>query len=151
MPQLVLPRLEAFLENLKKLAFTNTQVNLEDLRIFGKLPKLEALKLRFASSSIGTKGEVVEEGFPRLKFFMLSRLNIRYWRANSDIFPCLERLFLVCMNMESISEDLPEITTLQLIDIRMCESSVVNFAKKIQQEIENNYGGSIEVRFRYIL
>ncbi|KAM3320914.1 hypothetical protein P3S67_008116 [Capsicum chacoense] len=152
-PHSVLPPPKAFPENLKKLALTNTCLNLEDLRILGKLPKLEALKLKFASSSyIGTEWEVAEEGFPQLKFLLLNRLNIKYWRASSDQFPCLERLFLEeCMNMDSVPEDFAEITTLQLIDIRMCKESVVNSAKKIQQDVEDNYGSSIEVHFRYIL
>ncbi|PHU07946.1 hypothetical protein BC332_24435 [Capsicum chinense] len=152
-PHSVLPPPKAFPKNLKKLALTNTCLNLEDLRILGKLPKLEALKLRFASSRyIGKEWEVAEEGFPQLKFLLLNRLNIKYWRASSDQFPCLERLFLEeCINMDSVPEDFAEITTLQLIDIRMCKESVVNSAKKIQQDVEDNYGGSIEVRFRYIL
>ncbi|XP_009789038.1 putative late blight resistance protein homolog R1B-16 [Nicotiana sylvestris] len=152
MPHSTLPHPEAFPKNLKKLSFSKTHVNLEDLRILSKLPKLEALKLKFCSSNIGMEWEVTEEGFPQLKFLLLSRLGIRHWRASSDHFPRLERLFLVeCANMISIPEDFVEITTLQLIDIRMCKESVVNSAKKIQQEIEDNYGGSIEVCFRYVL
>ncbi|KAM3216272.1 hypothetical protein P3L10_025713 [Capsicum annuum] len=54
--------------------------------------------------------------------------------------------------MDSIPEDFAAITTLQLIDIRMCKESVANSANKIQQDVEDNYyGGSIEVHFRYIL
>ncbi|XP_047261979.1 putative late blight resistance protein homolog R1B-16 [Capsicum annuum] len=153
MPHSVLPPLEAFPKNLMKLALTNTCVNLKDLRILGKLPKLEALKLKFASSNyIGSEWKVAEEGFPQLKFLLLNRLNIKYWRASSDQFPCLERLFLEeCLNMDSIPEDFAEITTLQLIDIRMCKESVLNSAEKIQKDVEDNYGGSIEVHFRYIL
>ncbi|KAM3382928.1 hypothetical protein P3S68_008503 [Capsicum galapagoense] len=151
-PHSVLPPLEAFPENLKKLALTNTCVNLEDLQILGH--KLEALKLKFTSSSyIGKEWEVAEEGFPQLKFLLLNRLNIKYWRVSSDQFPRLKRLFLEeCMSMDSIPEDFAAITTLQLIDIRMCKESVANSANKIQQDVEDNYyGGSIEVHFRYIL
>ncbi|PHU07943.1 hypothetical protein BC332_24432 [Capsicum chinense] len=104
-------------------------------------------------SYIGKEWEVAEEGFPQLKFLLLNRLNIKYWRASSDQFPRLKRLFLEeCMSMDSIPEDFAAITTLQLIDIRMCKESVANSANKIQQDVEDNYyGGSIEVHFRYFL
>ncbi|XP_049359039.1 putative late blight resistance protein homolog R1B-16 [Solanum verrucosum] len=140
-----LPPLGTFPKNLKKLAFTGTRLHWEDLEILGKLPKLEALKLGY-DACIGTDWEVGEEGFPHLKFLRLKRLYLHKWRASSDHFPRLERLVINrCWSMYSIPQDFVDITTLQLIHISDSAKSVGNSAKKIQQEIEDNYGSSVEV------
>ncbi|CAN4096244.1 unnamed protein product [Withania somnifera] len=110
----------------------------KDLSIVGKLPKLEALKLQY-HACIGEKWEVVEEGFPCLKFLHLEDLDLYYWRATCDHFPCLERLFLKgCRHLDSIPQDFADITTLALIDISKCSKSVGNSAKQIQQDIQDN-------------
>ncbi|KAH0710979.1 hypothetical protein KY284_012406 [Solanum tuberosum] len=141
----ILPPLGSFPKNLKKLAFTGTRLHWEDLEILGKLPKLEALKLGY-DACIGTDWEVGEEGFPHLKFLQLKHLYLHNWRASSDHFPRLERLVINrCWSMYSIPQDFVDITTLQLIHISDCAKSVGNSAKKIQQEIEDSYGSSVEI------
>ncbi|KAG5569537.1 hypothetical protein H5410_059303, partial [Solanum commersonii] len=66
--------------------------------------------------TVAIKQEVVEEGFPHLKFLRLKYSQIRYWRATSDYFPFLEQLFLVhCWCLDSIPHDFAEITTLKII------------------------------------
>ncbi|KAH0735604.1 hypothetical protein KY285_011311 [Solanum tuberosum] len=117
-----LPPLGTFPKNLKKLAFTGTRLHWEDLELLG------------------------EEGFPHLKFLRLKRLYLHKWRASSDHFPRLERLVINrCWSMYSIPQDFVDITTLQLIHISDSAKSVGNSAMKIQQEIEDNYGSSVEV------
>ncbi|KAK6774169.1 hypothetical protein RDI58_029408 [Solanum bulbocastanum] len=141
----VLPPLVAFPKNLNKLAFTATRLHWEDLEILGKLPKLEALKLGY-DACIGTDWVVGEEGFPNLKVLRLKHLYLHNWRASSDHFPRLERLVINrCWSMYSIPDDFVDITTLQLIHISDCAKSVGNSANKIQQEIEDSYGSSVEV------
>ncbi|KAJ8528048.1 hypothetical protein K7X08_015499 [Anisodus acutangulus] len=144
-PHLLLPPPDAFPQNLKNLTFSGRFfLPWKDLSIVGKLPKLESLKLEYAVCT-GEEWEVVEEGFPCLKFLQLKFLGIWQWRASSDHFSCLERLFLDhCRNLDSIPQDFADITTLALIDITDCPKSVGNSAKKIRQGI-NNYGGSIKV------
>ncbi|KAG5569944.1 hypothetical protein H5410_059710 [Solanum commersonii] len=142
---LVLPPLGTFPKNLKKLSFTGTRLHWEDLEILGKLPKLEALKLGY-DACIGPDWRVGEEGFPHLKFLRLKHLYLHRWRARSDHFPCLERLVIdLCWSMCWIPHAFVDITTLQLIHIRDSAKFVGNSAKKIQQEIEDNYGSSVEV------
>ncbi|XP_049386717.1 putative late blight resistance protein homolog R1A-10 [Solanum stenotomum] len=148
-PTLLLPPPDAFPQNLKSLTFRG-QFSLawKDLSIVGKLPKLEVLKLSH-NAFIGEEWEVVEEGFPHLKFLCLENVYIRYWRTSSDHFPYLERLFLRnCYYLDSIPRDFADITTLALIDINYCQQSVGNSAKQIQQDIQDNYGSSIEVHTR---
>nr|AEW48216.1 disease resistance protein RX3 [Solanum leptophyes x Solanum sparsipilum] len=148
-PTLLLPPPDAFPQNLKSLTFRGEfSVAWKDLSIVGKLPKLEVLILSW-NAFIGKEWEVVEEGFPHLKFLFLDDVYIRYWRASSDHFPYLERLILRdCRNLDSIPGDFADITTLALIDIDYCQQSVVNSAKQIQQDIQDNYGSSIEVHTR---
>ncbi|KAH0775242.1 hypothetical protein KY290_012379 [Solanum tuberosum] len=148
-PTLLLPPPDCFPQNLKSLTFSGDfLLAWKDLSIVGKLPKLEVLKLSY-NAFIGEEWEVVEEGFPHLKFLFLDNLYIQYWRASSDHFPYLERLFLRnCYNLDSIPRDFADITTLALIDITGCQQSVGNSAKQIQQDIQDNYGSSIEVHTR---
>ncbi|XP_016513095.1 putative late blight resistance protein homolog R1A-3 [Nicotiana tabacum] len=145
LPHLLLPPPDAFPQRLKKLAFSGTCLQWMDLSIVGKLPKLEVLKLE-NDACIGDEWEVVDEGFPYLKLLLLERLKIRYWRASCDHFPCLERLFLErCLGLDSIPQDFTDITTLALINVSSCAESVGNSAKQIQQDIQDNYGTSVEV------
>ncbi|KAH0774460.1 hypothetical protein KY290_011597 [Solanum tuberosum] len=148
-PTLLLPPPDAFPQNLKSLTFSGDFfLAWKDLSIVGKLPKLEVLKLSY-NPFIGEEWEVVEEGFPHLKFLFLYKVYIRYWRASSDHFPYLERLFLGdCYFLDSIPRDFADITTLALIDISHCRQSVGNSAEQIQQDIQDNYGSSIEVHTR---
>ncbi|OIT01570.1 PREDICTED: putative late blight resistance protein homolog R1A-3 [Nicotiana attenuata] len=147
-PYSILPPPDAFPQNLKKLAFYGTCLQWEDLSVVGKLPKLEALKLGI-NACIGVEWKVVKDGFPSLKFLLLEHLKVRYWRASCDHFPCLERLFLErCLGLDSIPRDFADITTLALIDISSCAESVGNSAKQIQQDIQENYGSSVEVNIR---
>ncbi|KAK4344371.1 hypothetical protein RND71_037465 [Anisodus tanguticus] len=147
LPLLLLPPPDAFPQNLKNLTLRGEFfLPWEDLSIVGKLPKLESLKLS-RNPCNGNEWEVTEEGFPHLKFLQLIYLNeIRYWRAGSDHFPCLERLHLKeCLSLDSIPQDFADITTLKLIDISYCPKSVENSAMQIQQDMQDNYGRSIEV------
>ncbi|KAH0681854.1 hypothetical protein KY289_019606 [Solanum tuberosum] len=150
-PTLLLPPPDSFPPNLKSLTFSGKLfLSWKDLSIVGKLPKLEVLKLSY-NTFIGEEWEVVEEGFPHLKFLFLDEVYIWYWRASSDHFPYLERLFLRnCYNLDSIPRDFADITTLALIDITYCQQSVGKSAKQIQQDMQDKYGSSIEVHTRYL-
>nr|AEW48209.1 disease resistance protein RGH5 [Solanum huancabambense] len=152
LPTLLLPPPDAFPQNLKSLTFSGDfSLAWKDLGIVGKLPKLEVLKLSYNAFK-GKEWEVVEEGFPHLKSLFLYKVYIQYWRARSDHFPYLERLFLGgCYSLDSIPRDFADITTLALIDISYCRQSVRNSAKQIQQDIQDNYGSSIEVHTRHLL
>lgn len=117
----------------------------KDLSIVGKLPKIEVLELS-DNAFPGEEWVVADDGFPRLKFLLLSYIGIQYWRANGYHFPRLERLFLdSCCDLDSIPQEFGDIPTLQLIDLRFCSESVENSAKQIQQDVHDNYGGSIVI------
>ncbi|KAM3383312.1 putative late blight resistance protein R1B-8 [Capsicum galapagoense] len=150
-PLLVLPSPDAF-PNLKILSYSgHFFFSWNDLSIVGKFPKLESLKLSNITFR-DNEWEVAEEGFPQLKFLQLINIEIWYWIASCDHFPCLERLFLDnCRGLDSIPQNFADITTLALIDITRCTESVGNSAKQIQRDIQENYGGSVEVHIRHPL
>ncbi|PHT48369.1 hypothetical protein CQW23_12577 [Capsicum baccatum] len=130
---------------LGKLAFIRTRLSWKDLSIVGKLQKLEILKLAYDACE-GEEWEVVEEGFPHLKLLLLKCINLRYWRASSDQFPYLEKLFLdSCGCLNSIPQDFVDIMTLELIELANCRDTLLNLAHQIQQDIGDNM---LEVRVR---
>ncbi|MCD7473296.1 hypothetical protein HAX54_015077 [Datura stramonium] len=144
-PPLVLPPPDAFPQKLKNLVLCGTCLRWKDLSIVGKLPKLATLTLT-CDACVGEEWEVVNEGFPSLKFLLLQGLDLDYWRASCDHFPCLERLVVEdCEYLDSIPREFADITTLAQIDISYCPESVGNSAMEIQQDMQDNYGSSIEV------
>ncbi|KAM3344693.1 hypothetical protein P3S68_024402 [Capsicum galapagoense] len=119
----------------------------QDFRIstIQELQKLEVLKLAYDACE-GEEWEVVEEGFPHLKLLLLKCINLRYWRASSDQFSYLEKLFLdSCGCLNSIPQDFVEIMTLELIELANCRDTLLNLAHQIQQDIGDNM---LEVRVR---
>ncbi|KAK6774350.1 hypothetical protein RDI58_029589 [Solanum bulbocastanum] len=93
LPPLFLPPPDAFPQKLKNLFLSGTSLRWKDLSIVGKLPKLVTLTIT-CDACIGEEWEVVNEGFPHLKFLLLQGLDFEYWTASCDHFPCLERLFI---------------------------------------------------------
>ncbi|XP_016490889.1 putative late blight resistance protein homolog R1B-16 isoform X1 [Nicotiana tabacum] len=141
-PPLLLPPPDAFPQNLKTLSLYMTCLWWKDLSIVGKLPKLEVLKL-IADPCKGKEWEVVEDGFPCLKFLYLEEVDFKYWRASCHHFPCLERLVIVhCWCLDSIPQDFADITTLVRISVTGCAESVGISAEQIQQDMLDNYGSS---------
>ncbi|WMV40479.1 hypothetical protein MTR67_033864 [Solanum verrucosum] len=134
--------LASFPPNLKKLTLCKTFLLWEDMAIISKLPKLEVLQLKAQAFECNdcngeTVWEVTDMGFPVLKFFLLEWLDLEYWRATDDYFPCLERIIIRnCNKLKEIPQVLADSVTLQLIELRGC-SSLVTFATKIQENHED--------------
>ncbi|KAH0644345.1 hypothetical protein KY284_032229 [Solanum tuberosum] len=138
-----LPCPASFPPNLKKLTLCKTFLLWEDMAIISKLPKLEVLQLKAQAFECNdcngeTVWEVTDMGFPVLKFFLLEWLDLEYWRATDDYFPCLERIIIRnCHKLKEIPQVLADSVTLQLIELRGCSSSLVTFATKIQENHED--------------
>ncbi|XP_031102040.1 putative late blight resistance protein homolog R1A-3 [Ipomoea triloba] len=80
-----------FPPNLKKLTLRYTYLPWKEMDTIGQLPRLEVLKLKdFAFC--GSKWEPSKLGFWELKAILISHSNLKYWNANSNHFPVLERL-----------------------------------------------------------
>ncbi|MCD7458530.1 hypothetical protein HAX54_038501 [Datura stramonium] len=153
-----LPCPGSFPPNLKKLTLCCTWLSWEDMTIISKLPKLELLQLKkdaFGSSegkgmnwvrSVSKERvwEVTEMGFPELKFLLLEKLHLRYWRATYDYFPSLERIIIRnCRFLQNIPEGFADSMTLQLIELHQCTPSLVNAAERIQKEQLESLGNDM--------
>ncbi|XP_070046207.1 putative late blight resistance protein homolog R1A-10 [Nicotiana tomentosiformis] len=66
------------------------------------LPKLNVLQLKNGAFRLRIAWEVTEMGFPELKFLLLEELNLVYWRAADDYFPCLDRQLLEIIQKEQL-------------------------------------------------
>ncbi|XP_057488182.1 putative late blight resistance protein homolog R1A-10 [Actinidia eriantha] len=124
-----------FPTNLKKLTLTDTQVNWNEMSTLGKsLPNLEVLKL-LEFACVGKCWKISDGDFPRLKFLKLVAIPIEEWQVSSNPFPRLQRLVLVgCCELQSIPSDIGEVPTLQMIEVRGCNTFVANSAHKIKEE-----------------
>ncbi|KAL3347143.1 hypothetical protein AABB24_021025 [Solanum stoloniferum] len=132
-----IPHCDNFPPNLKKLTLCRTHLQWEDMNILRKLPNLEVLKLKDQAFHGLTwiLSDEDEDGFLKLKFLLLERMNLKQWEATSYHFPSLEHLVLTaCYLLEQIPFDFAEIQTLQLIELHKCMRSVLISAEQIQEE-----------------
>nr|GMC86989.1 putative late blight resistance protein homolog R1C-3 isoform X3 [Ipomoea batatas] len=76
-----------------------------------------------------------ENGFYKLKHLQIVESDLKHWTVIVDHFPVLECLILSCCeNLEEFPSAFVDITTLQLIKLTRCCSSIVTSAKQIQEE-----------------
>ncbi|XP_019154982.1 PREDICTED: putative late blight resistance protein homolog R1B-14 isoform X2 [Ipomoea nil] len=123
----------AFPSSLKKLKLIYTYLPWEDMGIIGTLPNLEVLKL-MGYAFCGPKWRT-ENGFYKLKHLQIVESDLKHWTVIADHFPVLECLILSCCeNLEEFPSAIVDITTLQLIKLTRCSSSIVTSAKQIQEE-----------------
>nr|GMC84902.1 putative late blight resistance protein homolog R1A-3 [Ipomoea batatas] len=125
---------KVFPPNLKKLTLCHTYLPWDDMLLIATLPNLEILKL-IGYAFYGSEWKTTENGFCRLKYFQIEESNLKYWSAVANHFPALEYLILsYCQHLEEVPADFVDITTLQLIKLTHCCSSLVTSAKHIQKE-----------------
>ncbi|XP_057488145.1 putative late blight resistance protein homolog R1A-10 isoform X2 [Actinidia eriantha] len=124
-----------FPTNLKKLIFMGYSVKLNEMSTLGKsLPNLEVLKI-LQSERGGICWKISDGDFPQLKFLKLVTIPIEDWQVSSNPFPRLQRLVLVgCRELPSIPSEIGEVPTLQMIEVRDCNTCVANSAHKIKEE-----------------
>nr|GMC82874.1 putative late blight resistance protein homolog R1B-14 [Ipomoea batatas] len=123
----------AFPSSLKKLKLIYTYLPWEDMAIIGTLPNLEVLKL-MGYAFCGPDWRT-ENGFYKLKHLQIVESDLKHWTVIVDHFPVLECLILSCCeNLEEFPSAFADITTLQLIKLTRCCSSIVTSAKQIQEE-----------------
>nr|GMC89110.1 disease resistance protein RPP13-like isoform X6 [Ipomoea batatas] len=75
-------------------------------------------------------------------FTVIIGCDLKHWKASSQNFPKLEHLYiLLCNELREIPIGFAEISTLKSIKLSKCLHSVVESAKKIQDE-QHDYGNS---------
>ncbi|PSS29093.1 Late blight resistance protein like [Actinidia chinensis var. chinensis] len=132
-----------FPTNLKKLTLMESRVKWDVMSTIGKsLPNLEVLKL-LKLACVGKCWKTSDGEFPQLKFLKLVLLPIEEWQVCSNPFPRLQRLVLIsCCALQSIPSEIGELPTLQMIEVRDCNTFVANSAHKIKEEqvsVGNNW------------
>ncbi|KAL3360544.1 hypothetical protein AABB24_013794 [Solanum stoloniferum] len=147
------PCVGSFPPNLKKLTLQGTHLLWSKLTIISKLPKLEVLQLKalklFGDELGETVWEVSEMGFPKLRFLLIEKKGLKYWKATDDSFPCLERVIIKnCRSLQEIPKGFSDSMALKRIELWGCTPSLVNFAKEIQEEQES-FGNNILKVYAY--
>nr|GLL45124.1 putative late blight resistance protein homolog R1A-4 [Ipomoea trifida] len=119
---------------LKKLKLSGTNISQWDINVIAKLPQLKVLKLENAFH--GTEWNVVAEGgFPELIFLLLEAKDLKHWVVSRYQFSILRHLVLrSCNSLEQIPMGFAKIITLKSIELEGCKSSLVAFAKQLQQK-----------------
>ncbi|XP_057488156.1 putative late blight resistance protein homolog R1A-10 isoform X2 [Actinidia eriantha] len=124
-----------FPTNLKKLTLMESKVNWNEMSTISKsLPNLEVLNL-LTFACVGKCWKTSDGDFPQLKFLKLVTIPIEEWQVSSNPFPMLQKLVLVgCCMLHSIPSKIGEVLTLQMIEVRECNTSVAISVHKIKEE-----------------
>ncbi|KAH6812634.1 hypothetical protein C2S51_021652 [Perilla frutescens var. frutescens] len=122
---------------LKRLSLRDLRLPWNDLAIVGSLPNLQVLKLK-NSACVGNTWETMVGVFLRLEVLLMECLDLENWISESSHFPCLKRLLLhSCDNLKGIPNDIGEIPTLELIEVKgVVRKSLVKSAEEIRKEQE---------------
>ncbi|KAI3459067.1 hypothetical protein Pfo_015730 [Paulownia fortunei] len=129
----------AFPMALKKLTLNGWGLPWKDMTIVGSLPNLQVLKLRDLTCQ-GDKWETNEGEFPQLNFLLIEKSNLQHWITESSHFPSLKFLVLHrCRRLNEIPDGIGEIPTLELIEVKGGNESLMDSAKRIQEE-QQSYG-----------
>nr|GLL35995.1 putative late blight resistance protein homolog R1A-3 isoform X1 [Ipomoea trifida] len=124
----------SFPQSLKRLTLSNLALPWDEISIIGRLPQLEVLKL-LCNAFKGSKWEMTDDNFPRLKYLKLDSVDIQQWIGDDDCLPHLEWLALrSCEQLEMIPSCLTNNFNLQTIEFWGCSDSIKNLAKEINEE-----------------
>ncbi|KAL2532889.1 Disease resistance protein RPP13 [Abeliophyllum distichum] len=123
--------LTTFPSNLRKLTLRYFDLSWKQMRIIGRLPNLQVLKLE--DGDLGGKQWDTDEGeFQQLKFLKLDGVTIAHWNASSDHFPRLQHLILrKLQHLKNIPSSLGDIPTLHTIEVHDCKKAVADSATQI--------------------
>ncbi|XP_047971355.1 putative late blight resistance protein homolog R1B-16 [Salvia hispanica] len=123
-------------DSLKKLTLIGWGRYEPYIGIVGPLPNLQVLKL-IKLNFWGRQWSVCDGDFPRLKSLLIDGSNLAEWNPN---FPRLKTLFIRdCRRLSRIPDDIGEIPTLELVEVKLCAESLAESAREMQEE-QRSYG-----------
>ncbi|XP_051133428.1 putative late blight resistance protein homolog R1B-14 [Andrographis paniculata] len=135
--------------SLKKLTLDNVELCWNDLEKFGRLPKLEDLKLKGAIA--GDSWDPIEGGFDSLKSLrIVAFIDLIIWNADKSHFPVLEVLDLGGVpKLEKIPLEIGDIATLKVIKFCSSRADTAISVMRIlaEQESFGNEGLQARVTF----
>ncbi|XP_042038861.1 putative late blight resistance protein homolog R1A-10 [Salvia splendens] len=132
---------------LKRLTLSRMAFPWDKMTIVGSLPNLRVLKLTHQACK-GNRWETTEGEFPLLEHLLIEKSDLSLWITESSHFPMLKRLVLNdCWQLAEIPEDIGEISTLELIEVKgKAVMSLVDSVKQIL-EIQRGWGNdALQVR-----
>ncbi|XP_041997365.1 putative late blight resistance protein homolog R1B-13 [Salvia splendens] len=137
----------AFPLTLNKLSLSGCRFPWEDMRMIGVLlPNLQVLKLK-RRACYGTEWETTEGEFCQLKVLLVDSTDLLQWITQSSHFPRLERLTLYeCDNLREIPCGFGAHPTLDLIEVDISNSTMVESAECIKEEQESYGNELLQVR-----
>ncbi|XP_073297518.1 putative late blight resistance protein homolog R1A-3 [Primulina huaijiensis] len=136
----------AFPISLKQLSLRLVNFPWENMAIIGSLPNLQMLEMMGILVTEDSEWTPMEGQFLRLKHFQSTFDYLVKWEVEKEHFPCLESLIFCNVRwIDEIPSGIGEIDSLQLIELRYCRESLVNSAKKIQEQQLENGNDSFEV------
>ncbi|XP_057487691.1 disease resistance protein RPP13-like [Actinidia eriantha] len=121
-----------FPQSLIKLTIVETQLLEDPMEVLGRLPNLQALKLKNAAYS----GHALHCGwnvFPKLQVLKLVNLAIRSWTFARGAMPSLRRVVINrCGHLEGLPSALREMPAFQELELWSPHGQVVNEAREIE-------------------
>lgn len=137
----------SFPNTLKKLTLSCFPLPWGEMTIVGSLPNLQVLKLTHRACK-GSEWITTEGEFPQLEFLLIEKSGLERWVTESSHFPRLKCLVLIeCWQLTEIPQDVGEISTLQLIEVKgQAKKSLVESAKRILDEQQEWGNDALQVR-----
>ncbi|XP_059649742.1 late blight resistance protein R1-A-like [Cornus florida] len=125
--------LDNFPPSLRSLTLSHVGLRWEEMSTLEMLPNLEVLKLYYNAFK-GPRWDTCDGEFCKLRFLKFQALDIGQWNTSSNHFPHLQKLVLEsCARLEEIPSSLGDISTLEMIQLRLCCCSAENSAREIQE------------------
>ncbi|XP_073121202.1 putative late blight resistance protein homolog R1A-3 [Henckelia pumila] len=137
---------QAFPTSLKKLVLHGIPLPWENMTIIGSLPNLQVLEMLSMKVTGFSKWEPIQGQFLLLKYFRSSLDNLVVWEVEKEHFPRLEILILRRPKIDEIPCGIADLDSLQLIELQGCSESLVNSAKRIQEQQHENGNEAFRVR-----
>ncbi|XP_057801584.1 putative late blight resistance protein homolog R1B-16 [Salvia miltiorrhiza] len=138
-----------FPKSLRKLTLSRVTLPWEDMTIVGSLPNLRVLKLTHWACR-GSTWETSDGEFPKLEILVIEKSFLEDWITESSHFPMLKSIVLDgCWKLAEIPEDIGEIPTLELIEVKgKARTSLVESAQRILEKQQEWGNDALQVQVR---
>jgi Leucine-rich repeat (LRR) protein len=106
-----------------------------DMKVLGKLPNLQILKLQ--SCLLSSKFYVFAGSFPQLRVLKLENLRIKKWKQRRGAMPCLKHLVIKrCIELTMLPSNLWSLTALRDVEILWSTSELAKMLREMQMKVE---------------
>ncbi|XP_059462087.1 putative late blight resistance protein homolog R1B-14 [Corylus avellana] len=108
-----------------------------DMKVLGKLPNLQILKLQ--SCLLSCKLYVFAGSFPKLQVLKLENLRIKKWKQRRGAMPCLKHLVIKqCIELTELPSNLWSLTALRDVELLWSTSDLGKMLWEMQMKVGFN-------------